>query len=300
MSMSDTEIVAEWVITSIELDQVPGSTSMWSFNGLKQGTASADHTATILHNVTKSRHSFCCCTPVYMGTKVTVDYFVNHFNNVKNNKIPLLCVHGFGTQPPFWLETCAKYPRGKKYRFTAIPVIWPCGDLGLVSYFGDRHVALGTAASFLSLLMKSSLQPLRQVSLMCHSMGNYILWLVSQSLTNSFDHIFMVAADVDDDIFKDGRKHNVPQMVRCGGKIHVLFCNRDKALRVRRLVHCGRTALGRNGPVDVGQAVQPKIQPVNARAFISAGWLAHSYYFSAGAIAYYEQVVTADDGEVTA
>lgn len=113
----------------------------------------------------------------------------------------LLCVHGFRTQPADWLTACAAYDGD---RLTVVPVVWPASDERPFweAYDEDRHNAQFTGAAFRPLL-----ECLEQIggpkNLMCHSMGNFVLkWsapvIASQQM---FDNFFMVAADVDRDIF---------------------------------------------------------------------------------------------------
>jgi esterase/lipase superfamily enzyme len=231
---------------------------------------------------------------------------VTHFNNHPTNKIPLLCVHGFSTNPAAWLTACSENPAGSRY--TAVPVIWPCGELPLLlSYWGDRGDAWKQAVSLQSLL----LDPLQQevglghhVSLMCHSMGNYILLLAAAGLPAIFDNIFMVVADVDNGIFKVGRVHghSIPQMVRPGGRVHVLYSNHDLAMVVRFIANCGKPGLGRTGPVEIADAIEDRISPINANNFnpCCSGVVAHNYQFSARTVDYYDSTAPDADADPAA
>jgi hypothetical protein len=214
----------------------------------------------------------------------------------------LLCVHGFRKQPAEWLTTCAAYDGGN--RFTVVPVLWPASDARTFweAYYEDRHNARFTGAAFRPLL-----ECLEQISgpksLMCHSMGNYILtWSAPVTApAQLFDNIFMVAADVDQDIFtssshNDDASNTTPHAAAAAGhrilnlahRVHVLYSNLDVALWGRQVSTIRTPVLGLHGPP---REVDRKVTSLKCNDFARSDgdfWVGHNYFFSKKAIEYYE------------
>ena len=94
------------------------------------------------------------------------------------------------------------------------------------------------------------------LSVMCHSMGNFVLKKFApddaSAVRLEFEHIFMVAADVRATTFnvqeKDGPDVDGPDILSiCKKKVHVLWYWWDRALLARRVENEGRIALGKVG-----------------------------------------------------
>jgi esterase/lipase superfamily enzyme len=214
----------------------------------------------------------------------------------------LLCVHGFRTQPADWLTACAAYDGG---HFTVVPVVWPASDERLFweAYDEDRDNAPSTGAAFRPLF-----ECLEQItgpkSLMCHSMGNFILkWSAPLIAPKQlFDNIFMVAADVDRDIFAaassshddDDESNTTPnaaagqRILNLAHRVHVLYSNLDLALWGRQTATIRKPALGFHGPP---READRKVTSLKCNDFARSDgdfWAGHSYFFSKNAIEYYE------------
>jgi hypothetical protein len=214
----------------------------------------------------------------------------------------LLCVHGFRKQPAEWLRACAAYDGGN--RFTVVPVLWPASNARTFweAYYEDRRNAQYTAAAFRPLL-----EFLEQISgpknLMCHSMGNFILkWSAPDTApAQLFDNIFMVAADVDQDIFAPSSqddKSNTPNNAAAGQRIlnlahrvHVLYSNLDVALWGRQITTIRTPVLGLHGPPPRETTDRNKVISLKCNDFARSDgdfWVGHNYFFSKKAIEYYE------------
>ena len=123
----------------------------------------------------------------------------------------------------------------------------------------------------------------QQLHLLCHSMGNFVLQnaLVSLDKLNNqkrrpqlFQHIFMCAPDVDDDIFED-KKHmvNLHQLAK---HVTVYYNNGDLAMYISDYTKGNTDRLGHNGTARPLQ-LHHKISQVNCSDIVR-GVTEHSYY----------------------
>jgi esterase/lipase superfamily enzyme len=200
------------------------------------------------------------------------------------------------------MRDCGQY--GGNY--LAIPVMWPSGEKGLVpGYTDDKNIVVpGAANAFQTMLTLARNVPF-PMSLMCHSMGNYVLKLAAKKSTAAalFGDIFMVAADVRADLFDEnlnsanGTDHGlaIARLLRQDGKIHVMFSTRDWAMTARLLCNWFMTALGSAGcavetlhPSLRGKIVNKDSDSMNTRANGRMDALAHGYQFVPEAVKYYE------------
>lgn len=154
-------------------------------------------------------------------------------------RYPLFVLHGYNTEPGYHLtETFCRIEEFEKY--VPIPVVWPSAGSAF-SYLTDQENAR-KAANNLKESFKGS-NVFENKSLLAHSMGNYVMQYAADSSTK-FDNIFMVAADVDEDIFdtytngngKDSYGLEIKNMLskdpsgKFRGKIYVLHNSEDWAL----------------------------------------------------------------------
>ena len=198
----------------------------------------------------------------------------------------LLYIHGFTVPPETVLEKAAQYNARPNRAYNVIPVIWDTTQQP-TAYLDDRK----TLAPLASELFAQSFGRLMNLftvfmrfgptkCLMCHSMGNYVLQGFGQShrdIFAPFDHIFMVAPDVREDLFDVGTNNYnpsvrqlIPKYFQVGMnhlrkaydpnstvdtnfdafanpgkniasmaqyKVHVLWSQKDKALLFRRFAH---------------------------------------------------------------
>ena len=213
---------------------------------------------------------------------------------LKVNRPFLLYVHGFTVPPETVLKKAAEYNAQTNRTYNVIPVIWDTTQFPL-AYLDDRE----TLAPLASELFAQSFGRLMNLftifmrmgqtkCLMCHSMGNYVLQGFGQShrdIFGPFDHIFMVAPDVREDIFdiavndyNPSIRQLIPKYFQVGMnhlqkaydpsstvdtnfdalanpgkniasmaqyKVHVLWNPNDRALGCRRLAHKLRRKLNR-------------------------------------------------------
>ena len=203
------------------------------------------------------------------------------FVRLKDERPFLLYMHGFSVAPEEALKRAASYNSDPDRAFNVIPIVWDTTQFPL-SYAGDRTRLAPDAAQVLgrSFGRIGNLFPVimnqgPKKFLMCHSMGNYVLQGFAQAYHDGFapfDHIFMVAADVREDIFDTSfnnytrtfaddvtstyyalkglltghimeDRNDVDSLANPGKeiaslarhKVHVLWSKNDKALLIRRL-----------------------------------------------------------------
>ena len=184
---------------------------------------------------------------------------------------------------------------------------WPSDGSALpfVAYRSDRTEALGSGFALGRGLLKfrdfladvtrgiqlaegqptSDAEPCNQnVNLLCHSMGNYVLQnalqrMIERSESNRlpriFDHVFLAAPDVDDDVLESGnplgRLHEICR------NVNVYFNRGDLALRGSDYTKGNPDRLGTNGSANPLQ-VHQKIYQVDCSGDVVQGVLEHSYY----------------------
>lgn len=123
----------------------------------------------------------------------------------------------------------------------------------------------------------------QQLHLLCHSMGNYVLQNALHSLHEMnnqkylprlFQHIFMCAPDVDDNVFESGQAmENVQQLAR---QVNVYYNNGDLAMSISDYTKGNPDRLGHNGAARPLQ-LHHKITQVNCSNIVG-GITEHSYY----------------------
>lgn len=230
---------------------------------------------------------------------------------------PFFVVHGFNTNASFHLLDCLQ-AQSKLSKAYIIPVIWPStGSGSLFDYKTDRALSKAAGESFRS----SMLEPMRALtavggaSIMCHSMGNRVFRNFATGSDICFDNIFMVAADVDGDLFHEAyihgswsllyryaewRQHgiNIKNMLSHDGKVHVIYNPSDVRLSQSMLMKFGNTRLGAEGVNFgwdwLGYTVHPKLKDsiVNVNAhehdMMYENMCDHNYHFHDNVCKYYE------------
>lgn len=153
----------------------------------------------------------------------------------------LLYMHGFNVPPRHVLEACGEYSQA--HRRLVIPLLWAVEDRSVLGYGADRILNAPTAAEAFG----DKLNVVKHVrtSLLCHSMGNYVLRLAartSETGDRPFEDIFMVAADVSHDIFEKSQNMHADSKENDGleirnmvkNKVHVLHSHKDRAMKARK------------------------------------------------------------------
>ena len=226
----------------------------------------------------------------------------------------LFSVHGFATKPREYLENTIANAQRDFNKFRLIPVIWPSeGDL--TKYYEDQFFS-ELVGKLLQSITPTGQNETISKSILCHSMGNRVLRnFANEGVT--FDNIFMVAADVDEDLFNAGKLNgdeeqalNIKNMLTKGkgGKIHVLYSKKDEALSLSAgaflpdlLGFAGaflrgnpdpRPRLGREG-VDLNNVI-PEVKDFIASKDVTnedGGEGNHKYQFKPHAIDHYESMI---------
>jgi esterase/lipase superfamily enzyme len=178
---------------------------------------------------------------------------------------------------------------------------WPSDGQALpfVSYLSDRSEAAGSGKAFGRGLLKvrdflcslrdkakGGSRPCEQdIHLLCHSMGNYLLQHTVQridqftpgnALPRLFEHIFLCAADVDDDVLEPdqslGRLHQLARNVS-------IYHNRgDVALVVSDYSKGNPDRLGSAGAARP-KLLHNKVHQIDCSPIVP-GLVEHSYYLS--------------------
>lgn len=182
-------------------------------------------------------------------------------------------------------------------RATVVLFTWPSDGLALpfVSYKSDRTEAKASGYAFARGLLKvrDHLATLadraggracpQDLHLLCHSMGNYVLqnalerirqFTPGTALPRLFEHVFLCAPDVDDDVLEPGKAmgdvHEITRSV-------TVYHNRgDVALHVSDYTKGNPERLGSNGAARAG-ALPDKIQQVDCSGIVG-GIVEHSYH----------------------
>jgi len=224
----------------------------------------------------------------YVGVKVSREVFQR--NIISEKKKVLACMHGFTIEPSPAMENCSKIQdhlekedSGKN--IIAVPVIWPSVGGGSwaipnpLDYWTEQENAKQAGLAFSGIAEISTDVSL---SIMCHSMGNRVLALYAknvETVEKRFDSIFMVAADVWEEIFNDrvinpswywrlrfldptyGKAGlNLCKMLKNdNSKIYILHYKEDLALKGSMFTNTGNTRLGLHG--KKGQDEKNRLHP---------------------------------------
>jgi esterase/lipase superfamily enzyme len=123
----------------------------------------------------------------------------------------------------------------------------------------------------------------QQLHLLCHSMGNYVLQHALTSLIELnnqkhlpqlFQHIFMCAPDVDDNIFE--QEQPMVNLHRLARQVTVYYNNGDLAMYISDYTKGNIDRLGHNGCARPLQ-LHNKVNQVNCSKIVG-GITEHSYY----------------------
>ncbi|MCG8464862.1 MAG: alpha/beta hydrolase [Xanthomonadales bacterium] len=214
----------------------------------------------------------------------------------------LLLLHGFASEFETGLERIAelvdKYQGDGVKEMVGFVFCWP--SKGRIfppwRYSNDRRTAelsgYAIARAFcrlidhLSVVNQKGERCNQRLHLVAHSMGNYVLRSALNSLLDEhmigrrvplFEHIFLMAADEDDDALEKEQK--LGRIDRIGRNIHVYYSKQDRALDVSDLTKGNAERLGSHGPKNMGktsdQVVAVDCHKVDDTEF---GHANHQYY----------------------
>ena len=206
----------------------------------------------------------------------------------------IIFVHGFNVTFREALSSALKMQRN----FSSIPVnvalfSWPSdGSMApWLAYASDRDdaKASGPALARAILELAKYLRRLtaaeacgRELHLVAHSMGNYVLRHAVQKMISEhgshlphvFEHIFLMAADEDDDTFEHAYKLRL--LPNLATQVHVYFNRGDLSMHVSDRTKGNPPRLGADG-VRVPGALPGKVNQIDCSDVVD-GLLEHSYY----------------------
>lgn len=279
-------VILKYTITSIDVKEVDGATidaeygenaSLVEFSGeikAKKG----DTSVACLVDVEKLEEPSKTGLEdehIYKAIKISQEEFRARL--IKDGKKVLACVHGFTVQPETIINGCVDIKNRENFDHNIIPVIWP--SQGSILYNKEQDIAEQAAKAFGN--MESVSEDI-SISLMCHSMGNYVLSLYAkgldkEKLTPTYDCIFMVASDVWEEMFNeriinagwwplnssdpfgDAGLKLVRLLKKDDSKVHIIHNEDDRALSASVFHNGGRSRLGRYG--KIGQEERGRLHP---------------------------------------
>ena len=173
---------------------------------------------------------------------------------------------------------------------------WPSDGMALpfASYKSDRSEAEGSGKAFgrgllrlrdyLHALRQNGAQLCRQdIHLLCHSMGNYLLQSVIQrvaeftagtTLPRLFEHVFMCAPDVDDDVLEPDKP--LGRLQEITRNVSVYYNRGDAAMVVSDFTKGNPDRLGHNGAARP-RLLHNKVHQIDCSEVVG-GLVEHSYY----------------------
>ena len=233
-------------------------------------------------------------------------------SKMKKSSDVLIYIHGFNVS---WEESVAaalalqislnqSVVEGKN-NIVVVLFTWPSDGsaVPIYSYKSDRSDAEFSGASFGRGLLKfrdflvklptrkkldtkkhvGELQCKREIHLLCHSMGNYVLQNTIKRmvefnhgirLPRLFDHIFLCSPDVDDDVLETDQP--LGKLAETARSISMYHNSGDVAMYVSDYTKQNPDRLGLNGAANPSRLNQ-KIHQINCSDIVS-GLVEHSYY----------------------
>ena len=128
----------------------------------------------------------------------------------------------------------------------------------------------------------------QNLHLVAHSMGNYVLRHALQKMIKElsgrlprvFEHIFLMAADEDEDAFEHA--HKLKLLPNLAKEVHVYFNRGDRPLHVSDFTKGNPPRLGTDG-VRLPGAMPGKVNQIDCSKVVEGG-LEHSYYLKEPAV----------------
>jgi esterase/lipase superfamily enzyme len=222
--------------------------------------------------------------------------------NMKRGRDTMAFVHGYNTTFDealgygARLAKCYGGPNGR----TPLVFSWPSdGQLTpFIAYRNDRIDARSSGEALARFLLKfrDFINQIgrgdecgAEVVLFAHSMGNYVLrnglqaYLklgLSPTLQPLFKHVFLMAADEDQDAFE--HEHKLKRLPELGDQVHVYFNRDDTALIISDKTKQNPTRLGTRGP-QVPHAVPGNVNLVDVSEVLH-DIVEHNYFIDSGRV----------------
>ncbi|UTW62517.1 alpha/beta hydrolase [bacterium SCSIO 12741] len=180
--------------------------------------------------------------------------------------------------------------------YQVLYIKWEAPALGYAKNYNQTAPMMDFARdSILSLFRElRTSQPDKKINVFCHSMGNRVFSLLfeggsSHQTQNLFDHIYLVAPDLPENILNTQRGQSI--LESCSD-MTIFYHNKDRLLKTSGKIH-GIERLGLNGLND--PSMNSSIRNLEATGCKHRVWWAslsnHLYYFSCDEVM---AVVTSD------
>jgi esterase/lipase superfamily enzyme len=233
-------------------------------------------------------------------------FFKNLKSHMNESSDVMIFIHGFNVS---WEEAVGSamamecmVNRNLRQGESGTKVIlysWPSNGsmMPFAAYKSDRSDARDSAQSIARGILKlrdflyrvrissaKEFQPCGQsINLLCHSMGNYVFqnalkkikgYSNSGQMPRIFDHIFMCAPDVNDNVFENDQP--MFQIHELSNHISVYYNNGDTAMYISDMTKGNTQRLGHTG-VARPQLIHNKIHQIDCSPIVK-GLVEHSYY----------------------
>jgi esterase/lipase superfamily enzyme len=236
--------------------------------------------------------------------------FKDVMSDMRNSSDVLIYIHGFNVS---WFDAVGSalalqlmlqnaQSRDPEQNLLVILFTWPSDGMALpwVSYKSDRSEATGSGAAVGRAFLKARdfLAGLRDraakggkklcdqdIHLLCHSMGNYLLqsalsrlgdFTPGSALPRLFEHIFLCAADVDDNALEDGQP--LAQVDQLARHVTIYHNRQDKAMVISDYTKGNPERLGGTGAAHP-VLLHNKVHQVDCTPIVH-GFVEHSYYLT--------------------
>lgn len=241
-----------------------------------------------------------------------------------------LFIHGYNND---WQDAVRRYESLCKRLFAGdhglglcVLFTWPSDGMSL-GYLPDRQDARNSAPALSEVLnafydwlmnkqVEGAANPAKacraKTSIIAHSMGNYVLQNAMQYtwtrknqplLVSLVNQLLMVAADVDNDLFKCGEgidKSDGDAIANLTYRVTALYCGRDSVLGMSAgLKHFGKRRLGRSG-LDRNAPPPDNVWDVDCSPLIpkDAGNIHSAYFDQSATLALMREVLRGVDRSV--
>lgn len=227
----------------------------------------------------------------------TFPHIIDAAQNIEQQNITFF-IHGYNNT---WQDAVKKYTSlcANLFNKTGIGILFNWSSNGtIVGYLADREDAELCSRDFADILCELYDWEINtdrfchtKISIIAHSMGNYLLQKAMQTIWNRknqpllmslINQLIMVAADVDNDLFKSGEnidKSDGDAMANLIYRITSLYSGLDTVLGMSAgLKHFGKRRLGRSG-LDRTQPLPDNVWDIDCSQYFGNDFSIHSMYF---------------------
>lgn len=241
-------------------------------------------------------------------TEIMNEEFFQRLKDLPENTQLLFYLHGFNNNmEPHVFENAQKLQSLINTRSPdlvyVIPIIWPCDDDSAIAfiddYWDDQDAADASGPAFSRLIGKfdkwrrdkkqQEIPCLKRINILAHSMGNRVLknalndWAskyASGDMPQLFRNVFMIAADVKNDILEKNKPGR--HIVDSSRNVVIYYANDDLAMPASKLANIKNKTvskrMGMTGPEDLYK-LPKKVYEVDCDDFNNEFDLkGHSYF----------------------